>query len=243
GDDLRHVDWNVFARTERCYLKRYRGETNTLVTVLLDASASMAFTSHAVTKLNYARFMASSLLYLANRQRDATGVVVFDDEVRQIVRPSSRQGQLARLTHAIEHAEPGQRTDFQKPFLLCQELLKRRGIIIVISDFWAHPELVVKTMQPLRYHGNELVLVHVLDPQELRPQLNEPRILLDMETGDSLEVSPEYVANEYRPKIDAHVEALRKEARGSGIDYFLTRTDRPLDECLREYLTVRQGRM
>ncbi|MDX2154852.1 MAG: DUF58 domain-containing protein [Bryobacteraceae bacterium] len=243
GDDLRHVDWNVFARTERCYLKRYRGETNTLVTVLLDASNSMAYTSHTVTKLNYARFIASSLLYLANHQRDATGVVVFDDEVRNIVRPSSRQGQLARLTHAIEHAEPGKRTDFQKPFVLCQELLKRRGIIIVISDFWADPALVVKTMQPLRYHGNELVLVHILDPQELRPELREPRILLDMETDDSLEVSPEYVATDYRQKIDAHVEALRSEARGSGIDYFLARTDRPLDECLREYLMVRQGRM
>src|SRR4051812_3247398 len=114
GDDLRHVDWNVFARTERAYLKRYRGETNCQVTILLDASRSMNFSSQGATlnKLHYAQFLAASLCYMASIQRDAAGLIIFDDEVRGHVHPSSRQGQLARLLHAIEHIQPGTRTDF-----------------------------------------------------------------------------------------------------------------------------------
>src|SRR5579862_5539860 len=115
GDDLRHVDWNVFARTERMYLKRYRGETNTQLTILLDASRSMNFGSHRTTKLDYAKFLAASLAYLAGLQRDAAGLSIFDDDVRNYIRPSTRQGQLARILHAIEEGKPGVRTDFQKP--------------------------------------------------------------------------------------------------------------------------------
>ena len=116
GDDLRHVDWNVFARTERAYLKRYRGETNSLLTVVLDASNSMNYTSHKVTKMDYARFLAASLFYLAiHNQRDAAGLIVFDDEVRNYIRPSTRQGQVNRLLHGLELAEPRARTDFAKP--------------------------------------------------------------------------------------------------------------------------------
>ena len=243
GDDLRHVDWNVFARTERCYLKRYRGETNTLLTVLLDASASMGYTSHGVTKMDYARYLAASLVYLANRQRDAAGLIVFDDEVRNYVRPSTRQGQLARLLHAIDNAEPRARTDFAKPFVHFQEFLKRRGIVAVVSDFFADPRRVVKTIEPLRFRGNEVIVFHVLDPEEIRPRLSEPAILVDMETGEQLEVSPEYAAGEYRRRIESHLERLRTEARRAGLDYFLLPTHRPLDAALREYLAIRQGRM
>ena len=139
GDDLRHVDWNVFARTDRCFLKRYRGETNTQLLILLDTSASMGFGSHSVTKLDYARFVAASLCYMANVQRDAAGLIVFDEDVDNYVAPSTRQGQLFRLLHAIEKAEPGTRTDFAKPFIHFQNFLHRRGIVVVLSDFYEEP--------------------------------------------------------------------------------------------------------
>src|SRR6266481_6075436 len=116
GDDLRHVDWNVFARSEKMYLKRYRGETNCQLNILLDTSRSMNFGSHKLLKIEYAQFLAAALAYLASRQRDATGLVVFDEEVRNFVPPSTRQGQLARLLHAIEHVKMGVRTDFARPF-------------------------------------------------------------------------------------------------------------------------------
>jgi len=244
GDDLRHVDWNVFARTDKCFLKRYRGETNTQLLLLLDVSASMAYGSHGVTKIDYARFVAASLCYMANLQRDAAGLILFKDEVDNYVAPSTRQGQLFRLLHAIEKAEPGARTDYSKPFIHFQNFLHRRGIVVVLSDFYEQPETIIRTVEPLRYHGNEVILFHVLDPQEIKPKFREPVLLVDMEnTGEALEVSPEYARNEYRHKIDSHIENLSSKARSAGLDYFLMDTSRPLDEGLREYLAVRKGKL
>ena len=242
GDDLRHVDWNVFARTERAYIKRFKGETNTQMTVLLDVSGSMAYGSHKVNKLEYAKFLTASLCYLSHQQRDAVGIIIFDDEVRTYVPPSSRQGQLARLLHAVEKAETGLRTDFAKPFFHSMSFLHRRGIIVVVSDFYEPPENVVKTIEPLRIHGNEVVLFHILDPQEIQPKLRDPVLLVDMETQDALEVTPDYAHTEYKQKIDAHIADLRDKAQRAGMDYFQLDTSRPLDEGLREYLLIRQGR-
>ena len=243
GDDLRHIDWNVFARTERAYLKRYRGETNMLLTVLLDASNSMKYSSHQVSKMDYARYAAAAIFYLTTQtQRDAAGLIVFDDELRNYVRPSNRQGQLYRLLSALEQAEPRARTDFGKPLDHFQEFLRRRGVALIISDFYEAPEKIIRTIEPLRFRGNEVVLFHVLDPKEIRPDLRGPTTLLDLETRESLEVSPDYARDEYAKKIDGHIAALRDGARSIGMDYHLLVTDRPLDGALREYLAIRQGR-
>jgi len=243
GDDLRHVDWNVFARTERAYLKKYRGETNSLLTVLLDASNSMNYASHKVTKMDYARYVAASLFYLAiHNQRDAAGLIVFDDEVRNYIRPSTRQGQVNRLLHGLELAEPRARTDFAKPMTHFQEFLRRRGLVVVISDFYEAPEQIIRTIEPLRFRGNEVVLFHILDPREIRPDLDKPVILVDLETRDHIEVTPEYARDTYRGRMESHIGALRDKARSAGMDYHLLVTDRPLDSALREYLTIRQGR-
>jgi uncharacterized protein (DUF58 family) len=243
GDDLRHVDWNVFARTERTYLKRYRGETNSQLTVLLDASQSMQYASHAISKMDYARYIAASLFYLAiHSQRDAAGLIVFDDEVRDYVRPSTRQGQLARLMAGLERAEPRARTDFSKPMVHFREFLKRRGLVLIVSDFFEAPERIVRTIEPLRFHGNEVVLFHVLDPQEIAPGFRDASVLVDLETGQQMEVTPDYARREYRDKMNAHIADLRTRSRGAGLDYFLLSTDRPLDAALREYLTIRHKR-
>jgi uncharacterized protein (DUF58 family) len=247
GDDLRHVDWNLFARTERAYLKRYRGETNSQVTILLDASNSMQYTSRYATgspaKIDYARFIAASLFYLAIRnQRDAAGLIVFDDEVRETIRPSTRPGQLARLFAALENAEPRARTDFAKPLRHFQNFLHRRGIAIVISDFYEEPEMIVRTIAPLRFRGNEVVLFHILDPQEIRPVMKGSAVLVDLETDHRIEVIPEYTKTAYRAKIDAHIEQLRTRTRAAGMDYQLLVTNQPLDSALREYLRLRQER-
>ena len=243
GDDLRHVDWNVYARTDRTYLKRYRGETNSQLLVLLDTSASMGFSSTKMNKMDYARFVAASLVYMAKLQRDAAGLIIFDEDVKNYIPPSTRQGQLFRLLHAIEAATVGTHTDFTKPFAHFQQFLHRRGIVIVLSDFYEKPETIVKTVEPLRFHGNEVVLFHVLDPQEIAPKFRDSVLLFDMETKSSMEVSPEYARTEYRRKMAAHLEALRDQAKSAGLDYFLMDTSRPLDEGLREYLSLRQRRM
>ncbi len=243
GDDLRHVDWNLFARTERCYLKRYRGETNSQLTILLDASNSMEYTSGPTKKMDYARFIAASLFYLAiHNQRDAAGLIVFDEKVRDVVRPSTRPGQLGRLFAALERAEPHAHTNFDSPLKQFQDLLHRRGIAIVISDFYDDPEAIARTIEPVRYRGNEVVLFHILDPQEIRPVLKGSSLLVDLETGQKIEVVPEYAKTEYRTRIDAHIEHLRSRARAAGMDYHLLVTDQPLDAALRGYLALRKER-
>jgi uncharacterized protein (DUF58 family) len=243
GDDLRHVDWNVFARTERAYLKRYRGETNCQVNVLLDTSGSMQYGSRGMEKMEYAKFLAASVLYLAHLQRDAAGLVVFDDEVRHFVQPSTRQGQLHRLLHGVAEAQPGKRTDLVRPFAHLMDFLRRRGMVVVISDFWEAPEKVIEMVSPLRYRGNEVVLFHLLDPEEIRPKLKHPVMLEDLETGETLEVTPDYAAHEYRDKMTAHLEDIESRAKGAGMDYFLVDSSRPLDAALREYLALRTGRL
>jgi uncharacterized protein (DUF58 family) len=243
GDDLRHIDWNVYARTERLYLKRFRGETNSLLTILLDASNSMQFGSHGVNKMDYARYLAASLFYLAiHGQRDAAGLITFDDEIRNFIRPSTRQGQLHRLLAGLEQAEARARTDFAKPMRYFQEFLKRRGIVLIVSDFWESPESIIRNIEPLRFHGNEVVLFHVLDPEDVRPKLSGPSILVDLETNHELEVTPDYTKHEYREKVEAHLTDLRDRAQAAGMGYYLLMTDRPLDDALREYLTLRGGR-
>lgn len=242
GDDLRHVDWNLYARTERCYLKRYRGETNSQLTILLDASNSMQYTSGPPKKMDYARFIAASLFYLAIRnQRDAAGLIVFDDEVREYIRPSTRPGQLARLFAGLDRAEPRARTDFGKPLRHFQNFLHRRGIAIVISDFYEDPETIVKSVAPLHFHGNEVILFHILDPQEIRPALKNSAVLIDLETEQKMEVIPEYVKTTYCARVDAHIDALRTRSRSAGMDYQLLVTNQPLDAALREYLTLREA--
>jgi uncharacterized protein (DUF58 family) len=243
GDDLRHIDWNVFARTERLYLKRFKGETNMQLLILLDASASMTYGSGNIRKLDYARYVAASLAYLSSLQRDATGLIVFDQDVSNYIAPSTKQGQLMRILHAIESANGGSRTDFSKPFIHFQQFLKRRGIVAVLSDFYEKPEQIVKVVEPLRYRGNEVVLFHVLDPNELAPKFRDPVLLQDVEDDTAMEVSPDYARNEYKAKIDEHRRLLSEKARAAGLDYFFLNTAKPLDEGLRNFLALRQRRM
>lgn len=242
GEDLRHVDWNLFARTERCYLKRYEGETNSQLMIMLDASNSMQYGSRKPIKADYARYLAASLFYMAIRnQRDAAGIIVFDDEVRDYVKPSTRQGQLARLFASLEQAEPRARTDFFKPLGHFQALLHRRGIVIVISDFYEEPRTIVQAIESLRFHGNDVVLFHILDPQEITPELKSPTILVDLESDQKLEVIPEYVTSTYRAKLQDHIEQLKTRTQAAGLEYQLLPTDQPLDKVLREYLSLRRA--
>jgi uncharacterized protein (DUF58 family) len=243
GDDPRQIDWNVLARTDRPYIKRYRGETNTALMILLDASASMTFSSGTVSKFDYARYLAAALVYLAHLQRDSAGLIVFHDQVANVLQPTARQGQLMRLLHGIEEAQTGKRTDYKRPFFDLQTILKSRGIVVLISDFFEAPQEIVKTVEPLRFRGNEVILFHLLDPAELQPKLGGPALLVDMETGDAIETSPEYGRTEYPQKIANHIESLKMKARAAGLEYVFLETSHPLDRALREYFSIREGRL
>jgi uncharacterized protein (DUF58 family) len=242
GDDPRFVDWNVFARTERTYIKRYIGETNTRLVVLLDASASMGFGSTKVTKLMYGKFLAATLAYLAARQHDAVGLIVFDDKVREHRPASTRVGRLSGVLHAIDRAEPGTGTDLTVPFERFREIEKGRGLVAVISDFYADPDQLIASVRPLAYQGQDVILFQLLDPQELNPVLKESALLEDMESGASMEVSPIYMSSLYRERINAHIAAMKKAALGANADHQLVNISEPLDAILRSYLLFRRRR-
>ena len=242
GDDPRCVDWNVYARTERTYIKRYLGETNTRLVILLDASASMGYGSGAVTKLQYAKFLAATLAYLAAQQHDAVGLIVFDEEVGEHRAPSSRAGKLNGVLHAIDRASPGTGTDLRVPFETFRQFERGRGLVVVISDFYCEPDAMLKGVQPLAYQGQDVVLFQLLDPEELEPELKESALMEDMETGESLEVSPIFMRSRYREKIQEHVQELKDCASGAGADHALIKITDPLDVALRNYLLFRQRR-
>jgi uncharacterized protein (DUF58 family) len=242
GDDPRFVDWNVYARTERTYIRRFEGETNTRLMVLLDASASMGYGSHAVTKLQYAKFLAAALAYLACRQHDPVGLIVFDERIRNYRPATSREGSLLGMIHAIDAVTPGGATDLAGCFRNMGEHLKRRGLVAVISDLYCDPQALSKAVQPLAWRGHDLIIFQLLDPQELKPGWRENVVLEDLETGKTINVSPDYLATEYRRRLEDHIAAVRAGAANVGAHQMLISTDEPLDRALRRYLLFRHGR-
>jgi uncharacterized protein (DUF58 family) len=246
GDDPREIDWNVYARSDRHYLKKYHGETNTQVHLVVDASASMGYRSHnghpGVTKFQYACMLAASLAHFATHQRDSSGLILFDTEIRDIVPARSREGQLLRILHALDRAQPGKGTDLATALKAVRGFLRRHGMIIVISDFYEAPEKVMDAIRELQFGGNDLIAFHVLDPSELQFSLEGPVLLEDLETEERIEIVPEAVAARYQKLLQEHIVALGRECRSSRIDYQVMDTGRPLDYALFTYLSARQRR-
>jgi len=242
GDDPRFIDWNVYARTDRMYIKRFLGDTNSHLMILLDASASMGYGGPPVSKLRYSQFLAASLAFLAKRQHDAVGCMVFDEKITDFREPSTRSGKLQGVLHSIDSATPGTGTSFQRPFEKFREQISRRGLVAVISDFYCDAESLLAGVRPLAWQGQDVVLFQVLDKRELQPDFDHNVLLEDMETGEAVEVAPTFMKEEYPQRMRDHIDAIAKAAAGSGADHVLVGTDDNLDEALRNYLLFRQRR-
>ena len=242
GDDPRFIDWNVYARTERTYVRRFEGETNTRVTLVLDASASMGFGSKGITKLQYAKYLSAAFAYLAARQHDPVGLIVFDEVIRQYRPPTSRAGGLSGVIHAIDSVQAGNATDLVGCFQRFREHLQRRGLVVVISDLYCDPEAMSKAVQPLAYSGHDIVLFQLLDPEERTPQWRESVVLEDMETQRSITIAPEYLSERYAQRLEAHTAALKAAAAKARAHQVLIDTNEPLNRALRRYLLMREGR-
>ncbi len=244
GDDPRFVDWNVYARTDRTYIRRYEGETNTRLMILVDASASMGYVSRpgAVTKLQYAKFIAAALAYLASRQHDPVGLIVFDEKLRQVRPATSRSGNLQNVIHTIDAVTPGGGTDLESSFRSFREHLTRRSLVALISDLYCEPAAMMRAVQPLSGQGHDVMIFQVLDPQEIMPRWEESVVLEDVETRENLNVSPEFLERRYQQRLEAHLNGLRSSAAGAGANYALLPSDQPLDDALRRYLLFRQRR-
>jgi uncharacterized protein (DUF58 family) len=240
GDDPRFVDWNVYARTDRTYIRRYQGETNTRLMIALDVSASMGYSSGPVSKLQYAKFVAASLAYMALQQHDPVGLIAFDAKVRSFRPPSSRTGSLGAILHALDSLTPGSKTDLSESLHQLREHCQRRGLVVVISDLYCEPEALTRAVQPLAYRGHDIMIFQIMDRAELQPHWDESVLLEDVESGQQLEVSPDYLRTTYRERLQSHLEHMQKVAGKLGADHVLLASDEPLDKALRGYLMFRK---
>ena len=238
GDDLRRVDWRVFARTDRFYVKQFEADTNANCVVALDVSTSMRFGTGAVTKLDYARFLAASLLYFSHQQRDRVGLVTFDDRVLEYVPPSARHLEFA--LYALDRVGAPKPGSLAAPLLTLTERLTRRGIVIVISDFYDEPERIAQAVRPLRFSGHDVAVFHVLDPAEIDFPFDEAASFEDLESGDRMPIVPDALRSEYRSLVQAHIAELGRLFTDSRIDYALFNTSVPLDHALFHYLATRE---
>jgi len=240
GDDTRHLDWRLYARTDRHYVKQYEAETNANIAALVDVSASMDYGSGDVTKLDYARFLAACLLYFSRQQRDRVGLATFDSGIRQWVPPSAKNLELALVT--LDRAEAGEPGDLYASMLTAAERLSRRGMVLVISDFYEEPDRIMESLRLLRGRGHDLLVFHVLDPAELELPFEDPASFQDMETGEQLPVIPKRLREGYREMVGAHIAELEERIGGERMDYLMLDISQPLDHALFRYLTIRERR-
>ena len=238
GDDVRRVDWKLYARTDRHFVKEFEAETNASVAVLLDVSASMGYGSGAVRKLDYARVLAACLLYFSQRQRDRVALSTFDADVVDHVPPSTRH--LPQALHALGRARAGAPGDLPTALRRLAESYRRRGVLVVVSDLYAEPDDIVNALHALRGPGSEIVVMHLLDPAELEFPFEDPAAFQDMEGDDALPVLPPAMRDRYRTLVREHMATLRRRLGEAGMDYFLLDTRRPIDAALHEYLSVRE---
>lgn len=238
GDDIRRVDWRLYARTDRYYIKQYEADTNTNVTVLFDISKSMSFASRGVSKIEYGSFLAACLAYLAHRQRDRVGILTFDSDIVSHVPPSAKH--FDQVLYTLDRARPERPGHLSAPLHKMAEYFKRRGILLLISDFYDTPETILDAIKPLRFLGNDLIVFHVLDPQEIDFDFDDASTFQDLESGEQVPVVPQSFRAEYRRLVQEHIETLSTKFSEQRIDYTLVNTGEPLDRALFSYLSARE---
>jgi uncharacterized protein (DUF58 family) len=240
GDDIRKIDWKVFGRLDRYFVKEYEGETNTSIHLILDSSRSMAYGSKGITKLEYGQFLAGCLGYFAFKQRDGVGFVSYDEDVVEFVPARGSIGHLNTVLHTIERTQAGQRTNFIKPLVSVADRLRRRGIVVLVSDLYDDPGHVINGLRHLAYRGNDVIVFQILDPSELSFDFSESAQFVDMETGAEMHIIPDFVRQEYRRIVKEQVGYYERECQKDRIDYALIDTSQPLDHALFTYLLRRQ---
>jgi uncharacterized protein (DUF58 family) len=240
GDDIRKIDWKVYGRTDRYFVKEYEGETNTGIHLILDCSRSMSYASRGITKLEYGQFLAASLGYFAFKQRDAVGFISYDDDVIDYIPARGSIGHLNTVLHAIERAHAGDKTDFVKSLVKVSERIRRRGIVVVISDLCEEPNHVLSGLRHLALRGNDVIVFQILDPNELRFDFADAAQFVDMETRSEMHVIPEYIRQEYRRILNSQIAQYEKECRKDRMDFMMMDTSQPLDSALFGYLVRRQ---
>ena len=236
GDEIRHIDWKVFGRTDRFYIKQYEEETNLSCHILLDCSASMGYGSGKITKLQYGSFLAATLAYFMINQRDATGLVLFDDKVRAMLPPRSRLTHLHLLLSSLEGQKPGSGTRIAAPLHDMAEGIKKRGLLILISDLYDEPDEVLSALQHLKFQGSDLIIFQIADPAELKFPFQQLTEFVDPETGEAVLASAEAMRKPYLEAMEKFFARYRRGCADLKADYHLFDTSTPLELGLSEYI-------
>jgi uncharacterized protein (DUF58 family) len=236
GDDIRRVDWRVFARTDKYFVKEFEADSNANFSVLLDVSKSMGFGAR-LSKLDYGKTLAACLTYLVHKQRDRVGLVTFDEDIVDHVPPSAKH--LDVVLHAIDRAQAKRPGRLGPPLRKLAEHFGRRGIVVVISDLYEEPQEVMEALSLIRFRGNDVILFHILDPAEIDFTFEEASSFEDLESGEQMPVVPDALREQYRKMIKEHVAALTSRAAEQRVDYTMLNTSMPLDFALFNYMAVR----
>jgi uncharacterized protein (DUF58 family) len=240
GDDIRHIDWKVLAKTDRYYLKEYEEETNLKAWMLLDASASMGYRSGNVSKLQYASWLAAGLAYLMLHQRDAVGLVTFAEKIGKFMPPRSVNSYLTLLLQELQRTTSQGETKIGAAFHQLADRMTRRGLVIIFSDLFDHPQEILSGLKHFRHNKHEVIVFHVLDPRERFFNFKQDGTFLDLETGEKLATQPWHIRSEYCRLMNEFTETLKKGCREQRIDYVLMDTSESFDRALLHYLIKRK---
>ena len=239
GDSIKRVDWKVYAKTDKFFVKEYEEETNLKAYLVLDSSGSMGYTSNTITKLEYASYLAASLAYLLLRQKDSAGLVVFTSGIETYIPPRGSSAHLYNILKEIDGVKPGKDTDLAATFHDLASRIKRRGLIIIFSDLFDNEEAVLKALHHFRHKKHEVLVFHILDKNELNFSFHNPLILKDMESSKEMTVDPRILRKEYQKGIKDFLRDFKRKCQERLIDYYLITTDTPLDNALLSYLAKR----
>lgn len=240
GDPLKNIDWKVFSRTDRYFVKEFEEETNLKAYLLIDTSGSMGYHSNGINKLEYASYLSAALSYLMLKQRDSVGLVLFDQKIQKYLPPKSTLTHLHVILTHLEQVRPSQSTNIAETLHEMAERIKRRGLIILFSDLFDSPEAILSGLKHFRHRKHEVILFHILDPKERYFDFPQEAIFKDIETGQEISTSPYQIGDEYRKSVRQWIERFTLECRQSLIDYVLLDTKVSFDEALFAYLNKRQ---
>jgi uncharacterized protein (DUF58 family) len=240
GDDTRFVDWRLVGRTDRYYIKKFEDETNLRCMFLLDQSMSMSYGSAGYTKADYAATLAATLGYFLEMQSDAIGLLTFAEALRDYLPARHRSGHLRQFMRILENQATGKSTNLTAPLERAAELIRKRGLFVILSDFLSPIDALDKALGQLRAWGHELVLFQVLDPAELELNQETPSLFRDLESGRELYIDPKLAKRTYLSRLEAHNSKLREICRNAGVAYHLAVTNRPMENCLLDFLLDRR---
>ena len=240
GDEIRHVDWKLWGKTDRFFIKQFEEETNLKSYLLVDQSLSMTYKSKNLTKLEYAQILAASLGYLMLKQQDAVGLTLFDDRIRVNIPARSKRSHLNIILSQMQNIIAGPETTIAPVLHKTAEAIKKRGLIILISDLFDDPDKVLSGLQHFRYKGHEVIVFHVLDPQELTLDFTQRTRFRDMESGEEIVTDPWHIQSDYQKSMEQFCDYIKSNCRQKNIDYVQLSTDFPLDMALSEYLIKRK---